>query len=105
MILHPDTTCKYCGSSNLQSIRKPADHPHYAELRCVTCDKHQKWLPKPLEEMPVIDALQLDNRLTAWERSFLANIRKCKNLTATQKSKLDEIQERLTTLNKIPLWD
>ena len=38
------TSCRYCGSSNLQ--KAPGAGPHSAQLRCGDCNRHVQWLPK-----------------------------------------------------------
>lgn len=38
--------CKWCNSESLLSRPRP-DTPHYAEIICKHCGKHNKWIPNP----------------------------------------------------------
>lgn len=40
--------CKYCGEETNLVLRP--DTPHEGELRCVSCDRHNKWVRKPKNE-------------------------------------------------------
>ena len=36
-----------CDSLYSRDIKMRSSHPHYAERRCVLCDRHIKWMPYP----------------------------------------------------------
>jgi hypothetical protein len=38
--------CQRCGCRDLE--RRPARHPHFAELWCPVCRAHVRWLPRPV---------------------------------------------------------
>lgn len=45
--------CRQCGSTNIQQNPRP-DTMHYAEWRCMDCDRHLGWVPKPRPEEPTL---------------------------------------------------
>lgn len=89
--------CKYadCLSTNLVERLRP-DTPHYAEIICCECGRHQKWLgnlEKQQQQRERIERLWfLRNRLNDWDKGFLDNIRQAKKLSPKQQAQLDRIE-------------
>lgn len=93
-------SCKYsdCNSTNLQTRERP-DTPHYAELICCECGRHQKWLgnlEKQQQQRERIERLWfLRNRLNDWDKGFLDNVRLSKKLSPKQQAQLDRIEREV----------
>ena len=93
--------CRYCHHTSASVVLMPPGNTHYAAARCGRCDIFLQWLPHPETEQKesarttAIETLLTSDALTDWERGFLRNIQKQKNLSPKQLATLSKIEAKL----------
>jgi hypothetical protein len=93
--------CRHCHHPRASVVLMPPGNTHYAAARCGRCDIFLQWLPHPETEQkesaraPAIETLLTSDALTDWERGFLRNIQKQKNLSPKQLAALSKIEAKL----------
>jgi hypothetical protein len=92
--------CRFCGYPKASVVLMPGAR-HYAAARCGRCDTFLQWLPQPdaqHQQSSRADSIErhlTSNALTEWERGFLTNIQKQKNLSPKQLAMLSKIEAKL----------
>jgi hypothetical protein len=79
-----------CAHPATRTERLPDGHLHFARLRCVLCDRHSRWLPRPETiERRTLNSfkparLAMCEGLSSWERRFVGDVLKLAKLSPRQ---------------------
>ena len=86
-----------CQHSKTITERMPGGHLHYGAERCANCGRHLRWLPRPetlarqkLNGFRLVK-LGMCDRLTSWERSFVADVSQRKRISPKQQALVDRL--------------
>ena len=80
---------------------------HWAEWKCVMCDRHRGWIENPANTVRRQEENQLIYRLLqlpllgTWERMFLRSIYKTQRRSPRQLQKLNEIASKAESLTRL----
>ena len=80
---------------------------HWAEWKCLMCDRHRGWIENPAntlrreEENQLIDRLLQLPLLGTWERMFLRSIYKTQKRSPRQIQKLNEIASKAESMTRL----
>jgi hypothetical protein len=81
-----------CAHPVTRTERFPGGQPHYAHEVCVACGRHLRWHPKPRNDerrkllAAYVARLAMCERLTNWEKGFVASVSKQRNLSPKQEA-------------------
>jgi hypothetical protein len=81
-----------CTHPVTRTERFPGGVPHYSHEVCAMCGRHLRWHPKPrnVERRKLLAAyvarLAMCERLTSWEKGFVASMSKQRNLSPKQEA-------------------
>ena len=79
-----------CSHSAKKIARMPVGHIHFAAEQCADCGRLLRWLPRPetIQHRRLnafrLAKLAMCDRLSTWERGFVASVAKHKKLSPKQ---------------------
>jgi hypothetical protein len=91
--------CPDCWTT--EAYAAPSQTVHWAEWKCLMCDRHRGWIQNPANtlkwenENQLIDRLLQTGQLNVWERMFCQSVKQTRKRSPRQIEKLSQIASRL----------